>query len=272
MSLFPTGPSAKNGNLLEFRAGRMTKEGKLVSPDVRKGLVYMLLRDGLMHFCWKDRKTQKEEEGLIIFPSDAEFVKVEQSNQRVFMLRFKGTSRRLFFWMQEPKEDNDNLLVKQVNYLINCPPTSNSGDPFADVDFDTLDSLARPIPEVVEESEAVPPTEAPEAPVVTLIGGHVPTPEELTALQKLLSGISMPDNLNLTDVLTSDVLSPLLSDEAALETLKPFLPLPHTPEAMNAVIKSPQFVQALQAFNSALKSGQVSSSQLGVGSDNQQFT
>ena len=47
-------------NLVEFKAGKMTKAGKLVEPDLRKGLIYIYQGDdSLMHFCWKDRTTGK---------------------------------------------------------------------------------------------------------------------------------------------------------------------------------------------------------------------
>lgn len=43
-------------SLLEFRAGKMKLSGTTVSADTRKGLVYVKMEDGLLHFCWKDRK------------------------------------------------------------------------------------------------------------------------------------------------------------------------------------------------------------------------
>ena len=43
-------------SLVEFRAGKMKFEGKTVTADVRKGLVYMKLDENLLHFCWKDRQ------------------------------------------------------------------------------------------------------------------------------------------------------------------------------------------------------------------------
>lgn len=44
-------------SLLEFRAGKMKLNGTTVSADTRKGLVYVKMEDGLLHFCWKDRKS-----------------------------------------------------------------------------------------------------------------------------------------------------------------------------------------------------------------------
>jgi len=41
---------------------------------------------------------------LIIFPDDCEFKKVSQcTTGRVFVLKFKAGSKRLFFWMQVRK-------------------------------------------------------------------------------------------------------------------------------------------------------------------------
>lgn len=44
--------------LVEFRAGKMNLKGNTVTPDKRKGLVYIQQSDdSLIHFCWKDRTT-----------------------------------------------------------------------------------------------------------------------------------------------------------------------------------------------------------------------
>ena len=44
-------------SLVEFRAGKMKLNGRTVTSDTRKGLVFMKTSDSLLHFCWKDRKT-----------------------------------------------------------------------------------------------------------------------------------------------------------------------------------------------------------------------
>merc|ERR1711935_1023087 len=83
--------------------------------------------DQLMHFKWKDRTTSTVEDDLIIFPDDVEFKKVAQcTTGRVFILKFKSTSRKLFFWMQEPKDDKDEELCKKVNDFLNNPPAPGS--------------------------------------------------------------------------------------------------------------------------------------------------
>lgn len=122
------GSSGGNRHLVEFRAGRMTMVGKMVHPDTRKGLLYVYQADdGLMHFCWKNRTTNKVEDDLIIFPDDCEFKRVEQCKTgRVYLLKFKTTSARLFFWMQEPKADKDEEWCRRVNDVINNPPSATS--------------------------------------------------------------------------------------------------------------------------------------------------
>lgn len=122
------GSSGGNRHLVEFRAGRMTMVGKMVHPDTRKGLLYMYqAEDGLIHFCWKNRTNNKVEDDLIVFPDDCEFKRVEQCKTgRVYLLKFKSTSRRLFFWMQEPKSDKDDEWCRRINDVINNPPSVNS--------------------------------------------------------------------------------------------------------------------------------------------------
>merc|ERR1711992_221426 len=100
----------------------------LVTPDKRKGQVMIEQGDDqLMHFKWKDRTTGTVEDDLIIFPDDVEFKKVTQcTTGRVFILKFKSSSRKLFFWMQEPKDDKDEEHCKKVNDFLNNPPAPGS--------------------------------------------------------------------------------------------------------------------------------------------------
>merc|ERR1719225_2579030 len=84
--------------------------------------------DQLMHFKWKDRSSGNIEDDLIIFPEDVEFKKVPQcTTGRVFLLKFKSTTRKLFFWMQEPKSEKDEEFCKKVNDYLNNPPAPGQG-------------------------------------------------------------------------------------------------------------------------------------------------
>ncbi|KAJ3586410.1 hypothetical protein NHX12_012808 [Muraenolepis orangiensis] len=127
-ALFPSLVSGSRGSsskyLVEFRAGKMTMKGSTVTPDKRKGQVYVQQTDdSLIHFCWKDRTTGNVDDDLIIFPDDCEFKKVNQcTTGRVFVLKFKAGSKRLFFWIQEPKPDKDEEHCRKVNEYLNNPP------------------------------------------------------------------------------------------------------------------------------------------------------
>ncbi|XP_048861402.1 proteasomal ubiquitin receptor ADRM1 [Brienomyrus brachyistius] len=127
-ALFPSLVSGSRGssskNLVEFRAGKMSLKGSTVTPDKRKGLVYIQQTDdSLIHFCWKDRTSGNVEDDLIIFPEDCEFKRVNQcTTGRVYVLKFKASTKRLFFWMQEPKTDKDEEHSRKVNEYLNNPP------------------------------------------------------------------------------------------------------------------------------------------------------
>jgi len=58
-----TSGRSQSKNLVEFRAGKMTMKGRTVSPDKRKGTVYIYQSDdSLMHFCWRERSKSTAED------------------------------------------------------------------------------------------------------------------------------------------------------------------------------------------------------------------
>ena len=64
---------------------------------------------------------------LIIFPDDIEYKNVAQcTTGRVFVLKFKLSNRKFFFWMQEPKDEKDEDHCKKVNEYLNNPPAPGS--------------------------------------------------------------------------------------------------------------------------------------------------
>jgi len=105
----------------------------MVTPDKKKGLVYVYQSDdSLMHFCWKDRGSGEVVDDLIIFPDDVMFKHIPPAKisaarcDRIYVLKFKASSRKFFFWMQEPKSDKDTELATKVNTLLNNPPAPGS--------------------------------------------------------------------------------------------------------------------------------------------------
>jgi len=127
----PFGPSsgaASSGPkvLVEFRAGKMrfNEANKLVTPDERKGVLSVLIADDqLVHLQWRDRTSGSIEDDFIICPNNFELKTVPAcTTGRVFRLEFKNYYHRMFFWMQEPKTDNDKEYLLQVNAILNNPP------------------------------------------------------------------------------------------------------------------------------------------------------
>ncbi|RIB04443.1 proteasome complex subunit Rpn13 ubiquitin receptor-domain-containing protein [Gigaspora rosea] len=296
-SLFPA-PVPRRKYPVEFKAGKLKREGtsNLLKADERKGLIYMDQGDDqLMHFYWKDRKTGNVEDDLIVFPEEAEFIRVEQcTTGRVCLLNFKSSSQKLFFWMQDAKDDKDEENINKVNRLLNgltesrqqgTSSTGPLGSPFRamddlsgfEMDQEQLLQLLQghgafggslPITSTTPASEPQSATAATsEAGTGAQTSENMLTPEQLGSLRNILSEIQVPEggnqqqsDVNLIDVLTPSEISPLLSNpEVASGTLFPHLPsdINRTPEELREVIQSPQFAQALQSLSIALQSGQL---------------
>ena len=68
------GPKA----LVEYKAGKMTYDGKMVTPDRRKGLIRVIEdAQGMKQFQWCDADTKNPIDSFYVFPDDAKFEKVK---------------------------------------------------------------------------------------------------------------------------------------------------------------------------------------------------
>ncbi|ETV65894.1 hypothetical protein, variant 2 [Aphanomyces astaci] len=124
-------------SLVEFNAGKMTAVAKepgstklIVTPDIQKGKIALVRGDDqLLHFQWKNRTTGANVDDYILFPQDATFEKVDTSRpqDRVYVLQYKGSARRFFYWLQNKDSSKDAEQAKKVNDLINAttPPTAS---------------------------------------------------------------------------------------------------------------------------------------------------
>ncbi|KAJ2787650.1 hypothetical protein GGI15_000538 [Coemansia interrupta] len=293
------------GSLLEFKAGRMFRDGdsRWVRPDSTKGVCYIKRSsDGIPRFGWRNRETNRDSDELILLPGDFSLEKVTQSADRVYVLKFKSSSQRNFYWMQSADASSDERLIRAANALLNV-----SSD-FDDLDDDEADDD--------EEDMGVPPmvrrnsreaevlsrhreqsalarespgmhTTLSSAQVGGVPGGNLRrasrqpgddvTPlgnagDQLNSLRQLISGINMPDQqrgVQLGDVLTRENLAAVLADERLRRTLFPTLPegMPRDAAALEQVVASPQFRQALGSLSYVLESGQMAPlvGQLGLG-------
>lgn len=49
--------NSEKKTLVEFRAGRMLFDGKIVKPDAEKGMIQLTLCNGVRTLVWRSRKT-----------------------------------------------------------------------------------------------------------------------------------------------------------------------------------------------------------------------
>jgi len=257
INLFNTQQTSRH--LLEFRAGKMFREGNMVKPDTRKGLIYLNQspEDSLMHFYWKDRSTNKVEDDLIIFPYEAEFSKVKQSKDRVYILKFQSSSQKLFFWMQEPKADKDEELCKKVNDIINNVHSDDKSD-VMDYNQELLNALSESYQQSKDEaSESKNNNEAGSSDTKKSITKF--SKDQLKEITEILTNIQVPEeskDVKLQDTLTPEVISPLLQDHEVCSALFPNLSYNQSAEE---VLKSSQFIQSINSLTHALRTGALNS-------------
>ncbi|KAG6850277.1 hypothetical protein H0H93_015534 [Arthromyces matolae] len=235
--------------LLAFKAGRAYRRPNTNFVDARpeKGAVILTNGDdGLLHFTWKNRTTDTIEEDLILFPSDATFVKVSQAEGgRVYVLKFSSSDQRHFFWMQDASSARDEEFVNNLNGYLDDPDYIPQWGTFPQPQASTSAAAA--------SSTSTGPSSQ-----------FQPTQEQIDQLSAILrsagSRTSTPPELSLTDVLTPAVLSPLFNEHPELiptlfPHLPPDLPMPPSADVLERIINSPQFRSALANFDQALQTG-----------------
>ncbi|XP_034119216.1 proteasomal ubiquitin receptor ADRM1 homolog [Drosophila albomicans] len=118
-------------HLVEFKAGRMIQGAQMVEPDNRKGLIYLYRDEAYdLHFCWMDRRRMAVEIDIIVSPGTLEFHRVESCKTgRIYVLKFRRSPNRLFFWMQDPRFEHDAEICAQVNELLRS--NTNSDDDYS---------------------------------------------------------------------------------------------------------------------------------------------
>ncbi|KAF7365328.1 Adhesion regulating molecule [Mycena venus] len=225
--------------LLAFKAGRAFRRenSNTVEPSPVKGAIILTAgEDGLFHFTWKNRTTGVVDEDLILFPSDASFVKVPQSSGRMYVLKFSSSNQRHFFWLQDASTARDDEFVANINRLLE--------DPESNLVWNTASATSQP--------QASTSTQA--APAAASSSSR--------SSQALLAGSSRPaaPELSLTDILTPANLTPLFTSHPELiptlfPHLPPDLPTPPSAEALQRIINSPQFRSAVSSFDQALRTG-----------------
>eukprot|EP00850_Spirogloea_muscicola_P007839 SM000040S14851 [mRNA] locus=s40:754270:767547:+ [translate_table: standard] len=252
--------------LYQFRAGKMTMQGTTVHPDRRKGLVRIFKgEDELMRFQWLNRRTFVDEEDFIVYPDDATFEKVTETDDRVYLVSLRRSKRKLFLWMQEPDADQDEAVCRRVNKIFNIRYYDELEDD------EDLESEANSVPAGVMPSSI---------PGAAGSGGDNRTWKpavQLSELQSILSNLGQesqepvasiqPYNPgpSLAEIIRPETLRPFLDYEDVRERLAPHLPESlRSQEAMDELMQSVQFQQQVETFSQVLRAGQLDLSQFGI--------
>eukprot|EP00435_Cladocopium_sp_Y103_P073681 s43_g44.t1 len=227
MAMFQV-PTRPSGHVhVEFKAGRMDWDGRMVTPDKRKGkiLLYTSEEDQLTHFQWMDRDKNEVVTDLIVI-NDAYLERIQKcTSGRAYILRFTSSDKKMFFWMQEPSTDKDDENIKKFNEAVGAT--------------------------IPEKPAAATPAAAPATAAAAAPGAAAPAPatQEIdpqlrAVLTQFLTqggaggaGMAQRAPLPMTTVLTTEVLQSLLTDEAACSEMIGLLPESHKNQARMPGVK-----------------------------------
>ncbi|CAO3665744.1 unnamed protein product [Rhizopus microsporus] len=262
MSLFPT--AQRNNYLVEFNAGKCIREGTTIKPDTRKGVIYLEQGDDqLLHFYWKERKHNVEpEDDFIIFPEEAEFIRVEQcTTGRVYVLKFKSSNQKQFYWMQSKSDEKDSDIVRRVNQVIDDPSSAaeqNGFDNNAQSDFmqilsgggqDDLPMSQENLLQFIQNASGLGSSLSRQAEILTS--------SRWNQLKEKLDRISVEEQaqLDIGDSTQS-------SDDDICNALFPFISASdsrRTPEQVQQLVQNQQFQNTLQTIHKAIQQDELNS-------------
>ncbi len=249
--------SSSVDTLVSVKMGRMTAtpipgtEKYDVKPDKKKGEVKLTRTksgspegEGLIKFIWQDRLTKEEGENMIIFANEASMTRVKTKNdeERVWLLQYKNSERRFFFWGQD-LEDKDEAEVEKINLYMNNPaaarkaalgddadetePAAVSSDPAAtDSSTAAMDTTADTSAAVGNETigniMAGLDTSVVAPDVATSAEGEpaTPAPVNVDNLQSILSGLGLPASSTPTTTAAATPAAPSKAGGLTLDALQ----------------------------------------------------
>jgi len=241
--------------------------------------------DQLLHFYWKDRKANIVEDDLIIFPEEAEMVSVpECQTGRIYLLKFKSSSQKLFFWMQNASDSKDNEHIDRVNKLINDPTSAIAeqagGSPSVGHD-DAADVLSllgsggqelgltqEQIYQFLQSAGGVGSVSlsngGDDHATMTITAGDtldVPALDSdlLRALKDVVEGTSVADDAPLTsdvgEVLSADEIGSILNDQEISQAVFPTIPYvkDRSADQVNTLVQEEAFRTSLRKLEAAYR-------------------
>ncbi|CAO3683071.1 unnamed protein product [Rhizopus stolonifer] len=225
--------------------------------------------DHLLHFYWKERKHNVEpEDDFIIFPEEAELVRVDQcTTGRVFVLKFKSSSQKQFYWMQSKSDEKDEELVRKVNQTINDPSSASDQSGFensAQSDFmQMLSGGGQGDIEMSQENLL----QFIENAGLSSLSSSLPRQQHISSsawehLKEILDGTSVEEHVSLDigDALNADAVNTIMADVDIRSALFPFVSISdtkRTSEQVEQLVQEQQFQNRLQAINKAIEQDQI---------------
>ncbi|CAD7929869.1 unnamed protein product [Amoebophrya sp. A25] len=233
--------TAQPQTIVEFRAGKMDWDGKMVTPDKRKGKLQLIKdAEGLHHVLWWDREKNEKIDDYVVV-EDAYLQKVNKcTTGRVYILKYTSSSVRVFFWMQEPKDDKDVDMIKRFNDAIG-----------ADI----------PAPPPAAAASAIAGSGSAASSSAAAAGGNAALQAQLLALLQNANLQGLPSRgprVSLSNILKPDVLLTLAEDAEALRELKTHMPSSQQ-EDQDVVdtLHSPQLKENMKVLSEAIYSDQL---------------
>ncbi|KAJ2636846.1 hypothetical protein GGF44_003050 [Coemansia sp. RSA 1694] len=290
---------------IEFKAGRLYRDGDTnwVRPDLRRGTCFVKsIGSGAVRLRWiansNEDSGRPAQEEYVFFSGDAVAEKVAQAGasaeeeERVYVIKSKSTSTRLFFWLQGDDGNSSQAAVGALNACLE----GGAGDEYEDEDEDEdedgnddaelREALAlsrRSGEQLAVARETASAGDLRGAQLATAqVGGSRRGGDDVVAgaggglgqLRQILSGFRAPPAapkhaLQLGDVLSAEHVAPVLADAQARRALRPTLGgcvAGDSARDFERVVRSPQFRQALAALSQLLEGGQIAAvvAQLGL--------
>lgn len=104
--------------MFKVKAGKMIKNNKKLSPDLRNGLITIEPADEMIRFLWTDTDSLIVEDEYFLLKNDCVFQKVSQcTTGRVFSLSFDSSKTKYFYWIQDSAV-SDEFILKSANGLL----------------------------------------------------------------------------------------------------------------------------------------------------------
>jgi len=291
--------SNEGKEIITLKAGRMTTElqpnGKyMVTGDPKRGDISLTYHSSTsssasttptLKWEWKDRRNRTTVDDLTFMPSDTtsdnniSFTKVTtgREDDRVYLLSYKNTDTRYFYYMQEKEKDEDIDNAVIVNQYLSDfkSAASAAGDdeylstleqPGNSTTTQQIDALSSILENLNTTNNA---TSTPAATASSNIATTTPTAAtgQLTladlqgAMAGLVTSTPPPPASNLPDMLSPQIIdeSGILSNPSVQEKLLSLLP-PNTSSTPNESylrehLLSPQCLECMKTLQNALLGG-----------------